>query len=126
MKKYKMALGACGPHIMYTNIIRADSPEEAAKMYLREVAGSPLEVLGVETKEEDIKRVASRMFEVEDRAVRKEDEHFVDAFGTEIDFGQSVAFICRQDKNAIRQGKVQNITKSTITVKSEASCIIQT
>ena len=108
MKKYKMAVGACGPRIMYTNIIRANSPEEAARIYL-----------GYNGTEEEVVKVASRMFEIEDRAVRKEDEHFVDALGAEIEIGQDIAFICRQDKNALRKGKVHNITKSTIAVKSD-------
>ena len=108
MKKYKMAVGACGPRIMYTNIIRANSPEEAARIYL-----------GYNGTEEEVVKVASRMFEIEDRAVRKEDEHFVDALGAEIEVGQDIAFICRQDKNALRKGKVHNITKSTIAVESD-------
>ncbi len=108
MKKFKMAVGACGPRILYTNIIRANSPEEAARIHL-----------GYNATEEDIAKVASRMFEVGDRAVRKEDDHFVDALGAEIEIGQDIAFICRQDKNALRKGKVHNITKSTIAVKSD-------
>lgn len=108
MKKYKMAVGICGPRILYTSIIKADSPEEAARIYL-----------GYDAKEEDVAEVAPRMYEVADRAVRKEDEHFVDAIGAEIEIGQDIAFICRQDKNALRKGKVQNITKSTIAVKSD-------
>lgn len=106
MKKFKMAVGVCGPHIMYTNIIRADTPEEAARVYL-----------GYNCKEEDVAKVASRMFEVEDRAVRKEEDHFIDALGADIEIGQEVAFICRQEKNAIRKGKVHGITKSTIEVR---------
>lgn len=108
MKKFKMAVGTCGPRILYTNIIRANSPEEAARMYL-----------GYEGTEEDIAKVAPRMFEVEERAARKEDDHFVDALGAEIEIGQDVVFICRQDKNALRKGKVHSSTKSTIMVKSD-------
>lgn len=107
MKKYKMAVGACGPRILYTNIIRAKSPEEAARIYL-----------GGKGNKGEIKGIASRMREIEDRSVRKEDENFVDALGAEIEIGKDAAFISRQDKNAIREGTVINVTKSTITVKS--------
>lgn len=106
MKKFKMAVGTCGPRILYTNIIKADSPEEAARIYL-----------GINGKEEDIPKMASRMIEVEKRAVRNENDHFIDALGAEINIGQDVAFINRQEKNAIRKGKVQNITKNTIAVQ---------
>lgn len=108
MKKFKMAIGACGPHIMYTNIIRANSPEEAARKYL-----------GYNAKEESVAKVASHMFEIEERAVRKEDEKFVDSLGAEIEIGQEVAFVCRQEKNAIKRGKVHSMTKSTIMVESD-------
>lgn len=108
MKKYKMAVAACGPHIMYTNIIKAETPEEAAKIYL-----------GYKGNKAEVAKVAARMFEIEDRAVRKEDESFIDALGTEIKIGQDVVFICSQDKNILRKGKVQKITKSTISVMSD-------
>lgn len=107
MKKFKMVLGTCGPHIMYTNIIKADSPEEAARKYL-----------GYDATEEEVAKTASHMYEVEPRAVRNEDESFVDAIGVEIGMGKSIAFICRQDANSIKEGKVSRITKSTITVVS--------
>lgn len=108
MKKFKMAVGICGPRVMYTNIIKAESPEDAASIYL-----------GINAKKKEIKEVASRMFEVEERTVRKEGDNFIDALGAEIEIGKDIAFISRQDKNAIRKGKVHNITKSTITVNSD-------
>lgn len=36
MKKWKIAVGVCGGRVLYTNIIKAHSPEEAAKKYLEE------------------------------------------------------------------------------------------
>ena len=36
LKKYKIAVGICGPHILYTNIIKAYSEEEAVKKYMEE------------------------------------------------------------------------------------------
>lgn len=108
MKKYKMAIGSCGPSILYTNIIKADSPEEAARLYL-----------GVFAKDEDIAKVAQRMFEVEERAIREDGDGFVDAMGADIADGSNVAFISRQDTNSIKEGRVYGITKSTISVMSD-------
>ena len=34
-KRFHMAVGISGNRVMYTNIIHADSPEEAAKIYLQ-------------------------------------------------------------------------------------------
>ena len=36
LKKYRMAVGICGPTVLYTNIIKAYSPEDAARKYLGE------------------------------------------------------------------------------------------
>ncbi len=108
MKKFKMAVGACGPHIMYTNIIRANSPEEAARKYL-----------GADAKEETVAAVSSRMFELEERTVRDDNDSFVDALGVDIEIGKDIAFISRQDKNAIKTGNVAAMTKSTITVMAD-------
>ena len=108
MKKYKMAVGACGPQIMYTNIIKAESPEEAARIYL-----------GADANEEKIAMVSSRMFEVEERTVRSDNDCFVDALGADIEIGKEVAFISRTDTNSIIKGTVTAITKSTITVTTD-------
>ena len=34
MKKWKIALGACGPEIMYSNVIKAPTKEEAVRIYM--------------------------------------------------------------------------------------------
>ena len=35
MKKYKIALGVCGPHVLYSNVIRAHDEREAVTKYLK-------------------------------------------------------------------------------------------
>ena len=34
MRKYKIAVGICGPTIMYSKVIKAATPEEAVEKYL--------------------------------------------------------------------------------------------
>ena len=107
MKKYKMFVGSCGPHFMYTNIIKADSPEEAARIHL-----------GDKATDEEIKHASSLMREIQGRPVRGKDEAFIDEQGVDISIGATVAFICRQEKNSIKEGKVSGLNKSSITVVS--------
>jgi hypothetical protein len=37
LKKFRMAVGLCGPQILYTNIIKAYTEEEAAIKYYEEL-----------------------------------------------------------------------------------------
>ena len=43
MKKYRIALGICGPHVLYTNVIRAYDERDAAERYLRSEGKDPTE-----------------------------------------------------------------------------------
>ena len=106
-KRYRMAVGACGPNIMYTNIIKADSPEEAAKIYLE-----ALETDG----EEKIEEVASRMMEIEGPRVRGEDESIVDSGDRVLEIGDKVAVIANRSKNEIVTATVKELKRSSVIV----------
>ena len=41
MKKYKIALGICGPHVLYSNVIRAHDEREAVMKYMQS-SGEPV------------------------------------------------------------------------------------
>ena len=43
MNKYRIALGVCGPHVLYTNVIRAKDEREAVERYLCSEGKDPTE-----------------------------------------------------------------------------------
>ena len=61
LKKYRMAVGICGPTVLYTNIIKAYSPEDAARKYLEEgVAEGSVD----EITDEKVVKIAKEMHEL--------------------------------------------------------------
>lgn len=112
MKKYKFAVGLCGPQIIYTNIIKAVSPEEAARKYF--------ESLGEPFTEEQVTDMASRARLVE--AVVRKKKGFYDVAGTKIKEGDTVAFVHRYEEYLLKidTGKVKRFTKAKAFVENAA------
>lgn len=55
MKKYKIALGICGPHVLYSNVIRARDERDAVVRYL---TGE-----GEAVTDESVEKLLKRTFE---------------------------------------------------------------
>ena len=110
MKKYKIAVGLCGPTIIYTNIIKAASPEEAARKYY--------ESLGEPFSEEQITDMASRARLIE--KVDRKKKGFYDVTGAKIKEGDAVAFIHRYEEYLLKidTGKVKRFTKAKAFVEN--------
>ena len=98
LKKLRMAVGICGMRILYTNIIKAYSAEEAARKYFEEIEE--------EASEEKIAEVARRMDEIEDE---KPLEAYYDCRKEVLCIGDMVFTILKVDK------KHSSICKATVT-----------
>lgn len=81
LKNYKMALGTCGPEIIYTDIIKAYSPEEAARKYL--LSGYTEDAV----TEEKIAELAKAFHEVPPKTAL---EVYYDCCGEKMDKGDQV------------------------------------
>ena len=81
LKNYKMALGTCGPEIIYTDIIKAYSPEEAARKYL--LSGYTEDAV----TEEKIAELAKAFHEVPPKTAL---EVYYDCCGEKLDKGDQV------------------------------------
>lgn len=110
MRKYRFAVGLCGPQIIYTNIIKAVSPEEAARKYY--------EGMGESFTEELVAELASRARLVEE-VVRKKNGFF-DVAGAKIKEGDTVAFVHRYEEYRLKidTGKVTRFTKAKAFVEN--------
>ena len=100
-KKYRMAVGACGPTILYTNVIRAYSPEEAARKYLEDEK---------DISEERITEIARRMREIEESKPLK--DHY-DCCGNRMEPGDTV--MAAIDKAFIK-GKISKLTNRSVKI----------
>ena len=98
LKKYRMAVGLCGPQIIYTNIIKAYTAEEAAIKYYEE--------LGEEASQEKIAETARQMYEIEDEKPLKA---YYDCRKEVFDVGDTVFTILKIDK------KHSSICKAAVT-----------
>ena len=98
LKKYRMAVGLCGPQIIYTNIIKAYTAEEAAIKYYEE--------LGEEASEEKKAETAKQMYEIEDEKPLKA---YYDCLKEVFGVGDTVFIILKVDK------KHSSICKATVT-----------
>lgn len=78
LKKYRMAVGACGPTILYTNIIKAYSPEEAARKFLEDEE---------DISEDRVAEIAKRMRELEEPKPLKD---LYDCCGNKMELDDSV------------------------------------
>ena len=82
LKKYRFFVGACGPTMMYSNIIRAEDEISATKIYLAEI--------GEEPTEENIKKKLDYIREI----IPKENpEKLLDCKDQEISIGDEVIVI---------------------------------
>ena len=111
LKKYRMATGICGPTVLYTNIIKAYSPEEAARKYLEKDKD------GMAT-EEKVREIADKMYEIEDE---KPVDSYLDARGETLEPGNSVYAIVKANGKifSIIEGVVSKLTKRGIKVQAD-------
>lgn len=111
MKKYKIALGACGPQILRTNIIKAHTPEEAVRKYLEET--------GSEITDAKVKSLLSRTYEhVSDTYGVEDTDDIVDVCGRQIKVESRIALINYPEKYKLHVdlGVVSEIKKTSIQV----------
>ena len=111
LKKYRMAVGICGPTVLYTNIIRAYSAEEAARKYLSEDEDGTV-------PEEKVREIADRMYEIEDG---KPVSSYLDARGETLEPGDSVYALVKANGRtfSIVEGVVSKLTKRGIKVQAD-------
>lgn len=108
LKKFRMAVGICGPTVLYTNIIRAYSAAEAARFYLSENNDS-----GKEITDEMVSEIANKMSEIIERKAL--DEHY-DTCGEKLEIDNTVLCIV---KMAIVKGTVVKLTNRGVRITSD-------
>ena len=107
LKKYRMAVGICGPTVLYTNIIKAYSPEDAARKYLEEgVAEGSVD----EITDDKIAKIAKEMYELADTEALS--SHY-DACGEVIEIDDTVIAVVN---NAIVKGTVVKLTNRSVKI----------
>ncbi len=110
LKKYRFAIGACGPTILHTNIIRAENEEAAARIYLSEI--------GEEQTDENITELLRRVSEI----VPKENpDRILDYAGKEISLGDEVMFIRNKTgtPSKLMAGRVNKISEKSIVIMTQ-------
>lgn len=88
LKKFRMAVGICGPQILYTNIIKAYTAEEAARKYYEEIEE--------EASDEKITETACKMQEIQDEKPLKA---YYDCRKELFGVDDSVFVILKKDRN---------------------------
>ena len=107
LKKYRMAVGICGPTVLYTNIIKAYSPEDAARKYLEEgIAEGSVD----EITDDKISKIAKEMYEL--AGTEALSPHY-DACGEVIEVDDTVIAVVN---NAIVKGTVVKLTNRSIKI----------
>ena len=107
LKKYRMAVGICGPTVLYTNIIKAYSPEDAARKYLEEsVAEGSVD----EITDDKIAKIAKEMYELAEAEALT--AHY-DACGEVIEINDTVIAAI---SNSIVKGTVVKLTNRSIKI----------
>ena len=107
LKKYRMAVGICGPTVLYTNIIKAYSPEDAARKYLEEsVAEGSVD----EITDDKIAKIAKEMYELAEAEALT--AHY-DACGEVIEINDTVIAAI---SNSIVKGTVVKLTNRSIMI----------
>ena len=111
LKKYRMAVGICGPTVLYTNIIRAYSAEEAARKYLSEDEDGTV-------PDEKVREIADRMHEIEEE---KPVSSYLDARGETLKPGDSVYALVKANGKtfSIIEGVISKLTKRGIKVQAD-------
>lgn len=107
LRKYRMAVGICGPTVLYTNIIRAYSAEEAARLYLKENSDN-----GVIVTDEMVSEIANKMYEIEEA---KALETHYDACGEQLDIGDTVLCVVN---TTIVKGMIVKLTNRGVKITS--------
>ena len=107
LKRYRMATGICGPTVLYTNIIKAYSPEDAARKYLEEgfAEGSVDEITN-----DKIAKIAKEMHELAESEALSS---YYDACGEVIEIDDTVITVVN---NAIVKGTVVRLTNRSIKI----------
>lgn len=107
LKKYRMAVGICGPTVLYTNIINAYSPEDAARKYLEEgIAEGSID----EITDDKVAKIAKEMYELAEAEALT--SHY-DACGEVIEIDDTVIAVVN---NAIVKGAVVKLTNRCIKI----------
>ena len=107
LKKYRMAVGICGPTVLYTNIIKAYSPEDAARKYLEEgIAEGSVD----EITDEKVAKIAKEMHELKEAEALT--SHY-DACGKLIEGDDTVIAAVN---NTIVKGTVVKLTNRSIKI----------
>ena len=117
MRKWKIAVGICGPTILYSNVIKAKSAEEAVDKYIADSEGK----YTISSKETLLQHV----HEIEKRKVNTGAggrTSMKDYDLNEVKVGNQVAFICAQtDEHGYKRFSIQ---KGTIKSFSDSSAVI--
>ena len=126
MKKYKIALGICGPRVLYTNIIKAHSKEEAVDKYISE-KGKPCS----ETERERLLYYTAeyeskpRTEKVDNKSTDTADDFMNDYEMNKVQVGDCVAFICLMPNEKgfrrynVQEGVITKMTKTSAEIYSE-------
>ncbi len=111
LKKYRFFVGACGPTMMYSNIIRAEDEVSAAKLYLTEQ--------GEEASDE---AVAEQLRFIREVVPKETPEKLFDFMNKEISVDDDVMFIRNSSSKApkLMPGKVEKITGKSVVIKTPA------
>ena len=109
LRKFRFFVGACGPTMMYSNIIRAEDEVSAIKIYLAE--------LGEEPTEENIEK---RLRFIREVVPKDTPEKLLDCMGREISVGDEVMVIKGASGTSpeLVPGTVEKIPGKSITVKT--------
>lgn len=114
LKKYRMAVGICGPTVLYSNIIRAYSAEEAARLYLSGCKKSSNEIT-----DEIVADISNKMYEIEE--TKSLDNHY-DACGKLLEIGDMVFCVV---KTEIVEGTIVKLTNRSVKITSnKGDCTI--
>ena len=108
LKRYRMATGICGPTVLYTNIIKAYSPEEAARKYLEERRA---EGAVDEVTDDKVAEIAKEMYELEEARPL---ETYYDVCSEEMSEGDGVLAITKH--NTIVRGTIAKFTRRGVKI----------
>ena len=108
LKKYRFFAGACGPTMLYSNIIRAGDERTATIIYLKE--------MGKDATEENI---ADELHNIREIIPKVNPDHLLDFLEKEIKVGDDVMFIKNKSGSAPKlcPGKVAKVTGKRIVVE---------
>ncbi|MBR0161977.1 MAG: hypothetical protein IJQ02_11940 [Oscillospiraceae bacterium] len=108
LKKYRFFVGACGPTMMYSNIIRAEDELSAVKIYLSE-----------REKELSDENIANGLRNIREIVPKDKPDKLLDGMGKEIQVGDDVVFIRNASGSPpiLLTGKVERLSDKSIVVK---------